>query len=105
MSAFAAAAQALHADPNLGVPALLTPAASGAALPVRVIRASPVVELDGGPFGARTARREEASLAAADLPADPAEGDLLQIGAETWVVEAAQLDPEGACWTLRLGAA
>ncbi|MBS7810531.1 head-tail joining protein [Roseococcus pinisoli] len=99
MTAFARAAAALHADPNLSSEAIYTPVA-GQPVPVRVIRSSPIEGM--GEFRPSTARREEASIPAAAVPGGPRKGASLTVGGEAFLIEEVTLDPEGTAYTLVL---
>lgn len=104
MSALAAAALALFADPNLGRDALYTPAGGGAAVALRTYLARPMDE----PFGQGNGRTAAAIayLAASALAdaaiARPAKGATLAIGGTAWRVDGAELDPTGHTWKVTL---
>jgi hypothetical protein len=98
MSVFAAAVDALFADPNLGRDAIWQPA-DGDAFPVRVIarRADAVTELSGARLWSETTRFD---VRVAEVP-NPWPGDNLVLGAETFVVQGEPMrDGERLVWTL-----
>jgi len=99
MSAFAAAIDALFADPNLGRDAVYRADGADPAVPVRVVLRRPDRV---GEFG-------ETRLAAATTLVDirvseaaaPAEGDTVVIGSDTFIVQGQPLrDAECLVWTL-----
>lgn len=94
MSAFARAARALHADPNLGMAAVFRPAA-GPQVPLRVVRQT---EAAAEGFGAV----EVAYVLMADLREAPRRHDELIIGRDTYVVEQIETEARTDRWRLTL---
>jgi hypothetical protein len=98
MSAFAAAVDALFADPNLGREASYEPA-DGEAFPVRVIarRADAITEFGDARLWSETTRFDvRVSEVAAPLP-----GDRLVLGGTDYIVQGEpQRDRERLVWTL-----
>jgi hypothetical protein len=102
MTAFAAAAMLLAADPNLGTSAVYTPAI-GAAVPCRVVltRREPDAFSGSGP-GRRTSGWE-AMLPCTGLQGfRPARGETLTIGDVDYQIEEVAMDPLSAAYTLTL---
>lgn len=97
--AFAAAAEIIAADPNMGADAVYTPTGE-AALSVRVVLSR--TEGDIG-IGGAIAAGWEAMLPAADVPDRPRKGEALSVGDRDFVVESAERDETGASWRLTLG--
>jgi len=77
VDAFAAAAAAIHADLNLGVDALLTPAEGGAPEPVRAVMTEATVD----------APRVSAQLLTAELPFQPARKMRFAVAGRTFTIE------------------
>jgi hypothetical protein len=102
MTAFAAAAGVLAADPNLGTPAVYTPAI-GAAVPCRVIlsRREPDAFSAGG-ASRRTTGWEAMAPTTAFGAFRPARGETLTIGDVDYQLEGAEMDPISATYTLTL---
>ena len=103
MSAFAAAAAALAADPNLAVAASFQPMPGGTAIALRAILTRPVAVAPG--LGSAVASQVEASVLAAALPAPPKRGDRLTVGATSYRVERAERDGAETSWRLTLAIA
>ena len=102
MSAFAAAAAVLAADPNLGTDATFTPAGGGGSLALRVVLSRPEEAM-----GALDALRGLAGSARAMVPASaltaaPVRGDAITIGGTAYLVAEAAQDEIAASWTLHL---
>lgn len=106
MNAFASALGALHADPNLSIECIWSPAGTPSQqVAFRGIRAEgrePVFGLGGG--GAM-APQQFLDVRAADLPAAPRRGDAVTIGGASFVVQAAAQDTEALSWRLTLSEA
>ena len=102
MTAFAAAAGVLAADPNLGTPAVYTPAI-GAAVPCRIIlsRREPDA-FSSGAAGQRTTGWEAMAPTTAFGAFRPARGETLTIGDIDYQIEGAEMDPISATYTLTL---
>ena len=99
MNAFATAMDRIFTDRNMAVDAIWFAGGSGPGVAIRVIRKSPD---DITPFGAGRILSETTQLDArvADMPT-PAPGDLIQIGAETFILQGEpKLDRERLIWTL-----
>ena len=103
MTAFAAAAALLAADPNLGTSAVYTPAI-GAAVPCRVVLSRREPDAFSGSSGAgRRTTGWEAMLPAASLPGfRPTRGETLTIGDVDYQIEEVAMDPISAAYTLTL---
>lgn len=100
LNAFAAAMDALFADPNLGDPAVFTPA-GGAAISVRVAtrRADAAAEFGAGRFWTETLRVD---LRVSEVAA-PRPGDRLALGGELFEVQGEPMrDRARLVWTLDL---
>jgi hypothetical protein len=97
MSAFAAAARVLAADPNLGSAASYLRVATNTTHAVRVVRSNPI-DADG----LSTTRREMASVPAEALAFIPRRGDQLTIGSDVFVVERVERAADGAFYDLML---
>lgn len=96
MSAFAAAMDALVADPNLGTEAIYRQGASGPAVAVRVLRSSP--DRVAVAFGTEILSATDIlSVAIAVLP-DIAAGDSFAIGPDLLTVTHAERDASGTAW-------
>ena len=101
MNAFATAMNTIFADANMAVDAIWFAGGTGPGVAVRVIRKSPDEII---PFGAGRILSETTLLEArvADL-ANPAPGDLIQIGAETFILQSEpKIDRERLIWTLNM---
>ena len=99
MNAFATAMNVIFADSNMAVDAIWFAGGTGPGIAVRVIRKSPD---EIAPFGAGRILSETTMLDArvADMPT-PAPGDLIQIGAEDFLVQGEpKADRERLIWTL-----
>lgn len=101
MNAFAAAAAAIFADPNLSHPALFRPGGEGEGLAVRVVRrAADEVSEFGQARVVRPAMRIDILVRDVGLPLI---GDTIEIAGETFQVAGApQRDAERLVWTLSL---
>lgn len=96
MSAFAAAMEALVADPNLGTDAIYRQGGTGPAVPVRVLRSSP--DRVGDAFGTEILSATDIlSVAIAVLP-DLAAGDSFALGPDLLTVTHAERDASGTAW-------
>jgi len=98
MNAFAAAVDALFADPNLARDAIWRAGGSGDGTPVRVVLRTPdqVASFGAGRF-VTTARMLD--VRTADVPSLGA-GDTFEIAAETFTVQGEPLrDAEGLIWS------
>jgi hypothetical protein len=99
MSAFAAAVDALFADPNLARTALYRPGGIGDGAPVRVIakRNDQVSEFSDISVVSATARFD---LRVSEVPT-PVEGDTVTLDGETFIIQGEPLrDTERLVWTL-----
>ena len=96
MSAFAAAMEALVADPNLGADAVYRQGGTGPAVPVRVLRSSPDRVADAFRTEILSAT-DILSVAIAVLP-DLAAGDSFAIGPDLLTVSHAERDASGTAW-------
>lgn len=96
MSAFAAALAAIYADPNLAVAADYRMTTGGPPIPnIRVILTTP--------DGPGSPARASISVAGFGPHAPPQRKDQLELhDGRIFVVEDAELDPEGIEWTMRL---
>ena len=102
-NAFAAAARALHRDPNLSVPATYTPAGGGDAVQLRVILGQPTDVVSGLPGGRTTAGQAYASILQADVPARLVKGCTLTINGDTHgIASPAAEDPRRLTWKVIL---
>lgn len=102
--AFTRATAALHADPNLSRPVTYTPAAARS-LPATECRAvfSGELRADAGPgLGGAITQARTCSIALAALAYQPARGDAIIDGDNTWRLEAAERDIEQTQWSLTL---
>lgn len=101
MTAFAAAMDAIFADPNMAADAVYRVQGLPPDVPCRVIRKAPDDLTD---FGAARIRSEttQVDVRVSEVPT-PAKGDRLTIGAEVFVVQGDPLqDRERLVWTLNL---
>jgi hypothetical protein len=96
MSAFAAAMEALVADPNLGTQAVYRQDGSGTPISLRVLRSSPDRVPDAFGTGIISAT-DILSVAIAALPAVDA-GDTFTLGSDTLTVQHAERDASGTAW-------
>jgi hypothetical protein len=99
MNAFAAAIDALFADPNLAVDALYRADGADPGIPVRVIVRRPDRV---GDFGETriAANTMTIDVRVSDLP-NPADGDTIEIGGETFVIQGEPMrDSERLVWTI-----
>ncbi|RVT97901.1 hypothetical protein EOD42_08915 [Rhodovarius crocodyli] len=106
--AFAAAARALHRDPNASVEAWYTAAPGRSSVPsgeqpLRVTRTAPTegYSLPGASRKASTDPRH-VTLCLADLPYEPLAGDVLRIGTEISKVAVVEIDAERTQATITL---
>ena len=96
MSAFAAAMEALVADPNLGADAVHRQGGSGPPIAVRVLRSAPDRVADA--FGTEILSATDIlSVAIATLP-DLAAGDSFALGPDLLTVTHAERDASGTAW-------
>lgn len=107
MSAFAAAAAALAADPHLGTAATYTPAGTGAVpQPLRIVLTREEAPALGPAGRGLLAGGYAAMIPVAALPDRPQKGDLLSVaqGGATldFQIETAELDEAGASWRVQL---
>ena len=96
MSAFAAAMEALVADPNLGTEAIYRQGGSGTPVGLRVLRSSPDRVADAFGTGIVSAT-DILSFAIATLP-DLAAGDAFALGPDLLTVTHAERDAFGTAW-------
>ncbi|MFN6999464.1 MAG: hypothetical protein ACK4ST_05445 [Elioraea tepidiphila] len=96
MSAFAAAMEALVADPNLGTEAVYRQGGSGTPISLRVLRSSPDRVTDAFGSGILSAT-DILSVTVAVLPAVDA-GDSFTLGPDTLTVQHAERDAAGIAW-------
>jgi hypothetical protein len=100
MSAFAAAVDALFADPSIATAAIYTPD-GGIATPIRVVLRRPdsVTDFGGAQVWSETTRVD---LRVSDV-ASPRPGDTLAIGGEMFVIQGEPVrDRERLVWTVDL---
>lgn len=98
MLVFAAAVDALFADPNIATEAVYTPAGGGA-LTVRVVARRPDEIVGFGDTRIHTATAMF-DMRVSEVAA-PAEDDRLDVGGETFVVQGEPVrDRDGLIWTL-----
>ncbi len=96
MSAFAAAMDALAADPNVGTDATYRAGGSGAPVLLRVVRSAP--DRLGDAFGTSFIQASDVlAVAIAVLPAVDAD-DTFALGADTLTVQHAERDAAGIAW-------
>lgn len=96
MSAFAAAMDALAADPNIGADAIHRAGGSGAPLALRVIRSAP--DRLGDAFGTSVIQASDVlTVAIAVLPAVDAD-DTFTVGTDILTVQHAERDAAGIAW-------
>ncbi len=96
MSAFAAALDALAADPNIGATASYRAGGTGAPVPLRVLRSSP--DRLGDAFGTSVIQASDVlTVAIAVLPVVDAD-DTFTLGADTLTVQHAERDAAGIAW-------
>jgi len=96
MNAFAAAMEALVADPNLGVEAVYRQGGTGPAIAVRVLRSSP--DRVGDAFGTEILSATDILSAAIAVLPDLAAGDSFALGADLLTVTHAERDASGTAW-------
>ena len=96
MSAFAAAMEALVADPNLGTEAIYRQGGSGTPVSLRVLRSSPDRVADAFGSGILSAT-DILSVAIAVLP-DLTADDSFTLGPDTLTVQHAERDASGTAW-------
>lgn len=96
MSAFAAAMAALAADPNLGSAAVWRAGATGAGVPIRVLRSSPDVTSAG--FETTIVQPTDVLTVAIDAVPPLDAGDTITIGLEVLTVQHAERDAAGVAW-------
>jgi hypothetical protein len=100
MTAFAAAVDALFADPHVAADATYTPD-GGSPVPVRIVlrRQDTVTDFGGAQVWSETTR---ADLRVAEV-ASPRPGDSITIGGETFVIQGEPVrDRERLVWTVEL---
>ena len=99
MTVFAAAIDALFADPNLARHGVYRPGGSGMGIPVRVVPRQP--GRIGG-FGETRIASETATIDARTSEiAEPAEGDTLDVDGVTYVIQGTPVrDAERLIWTI-----
>ena len=96
MNAFAAAMDALAADPNIGTAAIYRAGGTGAPMSLRVVRSAP--DRLGDAFGTNVIQASDVlTVAIAVLPAVDAD-DTFTVGAETLTVQHAERDAAGIAW-------
>jgi hypothetical protein len=96
MSAFAAAMDALAADPNIGTTATYRAGGTGAPVLLRVVRSAP--DRLGDAFGTSVIQASDVlTVAIAVLPA-LGTGDTFQLGADLLTVTHAERDAAGVAW-------
>jgi hypothetical protein len=98
VNAFARAADAIAADPNIGADALYTPQGE-AAFAVRVV----LSRVDDG-MGVVAPQRDgwAAMLPMSSVPDRPIRGEALSVGTRDFEIEEAMADEASAAWSLRL---
>lgn len=102
MTAFAAAAAVLAADPNIGADATFTAAGGGGPVAIRVVFSRPEDAIGGldGPRGIAFAA--SVMVPAAALAVRPARGDTIATGGTTYQVAEVMADEIAATYTLHL---
>jgi hypothetical protein len=100
--AFAVAATALAADPNLGVDAVWTSRLGGSSIDVRVVPSSPESTYGGGDGPTVAGVVASATMTAAAIPGRPERGDLLAYGGADYVVAEIAQDARGVSYRLHL---
>jgi hypothetical protein len=100
--AFAFAATALTADPNLGADAVYTPP-GGDPVALRTVLRREEADIASG-FALRIGTGWRAMLTQAAVPTRPARGATLAVGGTTWTVEEAEADEASATWMVTLRA-
>ena len=98
MSAFAAAMDALAADPNIGTDASYRAGGTGAPVSLRVVRSSP--DRLGDAFGSSVIQASDVlTVAIAVLPSVDAD-DTFTLGADILTVQHAERDAVGTAWRI-----
>jgi hypothetical protein len=96
VSAFAAAMDALAADPNIGANATYRAGGTGAPVLLRVVRSAP--DRLGDAFGTSVIQASDVlAVAVAALPSVAAD-DTFTLGADTLIVQHAERDAAGIAW-------
>ena len=96
MNAFAAAMDALAADPNIGTAAIYRAGATGAPMSLRVVRSAP--DRLGDAFGTNVVQASDVlAVAIAALSTVDAD-DTFTVGADTLTVQHAERDAAGIAW-------
>jgi len=96
MNAFAAAMDALAADPNIGTAAIYRAGATGAPMSLRVVRSAP--DRLGDAFGTSVIQASDVlTVAIAVLPTLDAD-DTFTLGTDTLTVQHAERDAAGITW-------
>ena len=102
MNAFAIAMAALMADRNMAEDAMFHAGGKGPGVALRVIRQT-AIDPAIGTMGMGSLRGQQmATIAVADLPDQPAPGDVLVIGAVAYEVKAAEADEQRLTWRVTL---
>lgn len=98
MTAFAAAIDAIFADPNMAADALWKAGGTGSGVACRVIRKMPDAEIAFGRSAVKVATIL-IDVRASEIAA-PAKGDTVTIGSEVWRIEGApRRDRDRLIWT------
>ena len=98
MSAFAAAMDALAADPNMGANAIYRASGTGAPVSLRVVRSAP--DRLGDAFGTNVIQASDVlTVAIAALPTVDAD-DTFTLGADILTVQHAERDAAGIAWRI-----
>jgi hypothetical protein len=96
MSAFAAAMEALAADPNIGMEAIYRVGGTGVPVLLRVVRSAP--DRLGDAFGTSVIQASDVlTVAIAVLPSVAAD-DSFMLGPDTLTVQHAERDAAGIAW-------
>lgn len=99
MALFADVIDDLFADPNIARDAVWRPGGSGDGIPVRAIARRPDREVEFGDIAVHAATAVF-EVRASEVP-NPAEGDTIALGGETFVVQGEPArDAERLVWTL-----
>ena len=102
MSAWHDAFATILADPDLAEAASYYAQGQGTAVALRVIRQT-AIDPAIGTMGMGSLRGQQmATIAVADLPDQPAPGDVLVIGAAAYDVKAAEADEQRLAWRVTL---
>ena len=96
MSAFAAAMDALAADPNIGTEATYRAGGTGAPVLLRAVRSAP--DRLGDAFGTSVIQASDVLTVAIAMQPSVEAGDTFTLGADTLTVQHAERDAAGIAW-------